>query len=71
MSTAEVIWNFESTSSVVSLEEHAGFLYAGLGENSYSKFNIENGSLSNSMKGFFSLALIVRVLCWCFKSNSF
>jgi WD40 repeat protein len=45
MSTSEVIWSFNSTLSVLSVEEYADLLYTGSGENSYSKFNIENGSL--------------------------
>jgi WD40 repeat protein len=67
--TGEVIWSFTTTLSVTSLEHYAGLLYAGLGENSYSKFKIENGSLIYSLRGFFSLASIVRALCCCLQCH--
>jgi outer membrane protein assembly factor BamB len=51
ISTDEVIWNFVSSLAAFSLEEFAGVLYIGLGENSYCKFNIENGSLIYSITG--------------------
>jgi WD40 repeat protein len=52
ISTGEILWKFRNSDVFFSIEVYAGIVYTGLGETSFSKFNLENGTLIETVKGF-------------------